>query len=105
MDWGSPFFVLGIIAIAYGGWIINNMIRARHGYPLENEWGGTSSRERVADQRKIELLSNENEAHKGQIVRLEERIAVLERIVTDRPARLAEEIDALKSIGGVKGNG
>ena len=31
MNWGSPEFVLAIIAISTGGWIINNWIRARHG--------------------------------------------------------------------------
>jgi hypothetical protein len=96
MDFASPFFVLGIIAIAYGGWIINTMIRARHGYPLENEWGGTSTRDDIGDKRRIELLSNENAAQKGQITRLEARIAVLERIATDRSGRLADEIEALK---------
>jgi hypothetical protein len=103
MEFGSPLFVLGIIAIAYGGWIINTMIRARHGYPLENEWGGTSTRDDIGDKRRIELLSDENAAQQGQIARLEERIAVLERIVTDRSRRLADEIDALKLPNDAKG--
>lgn len=46
--------------------------------------------------RSVALLSSENE-HQGQmIVRLEERLAVLERITTDPAERTARAIDALR---------
>jgi hypothetical protein len=46
--------------------------------------------------RSVALLANENE-HQGQmIVRLEERLAVLERINTDPAERTARAIDALR---------
>lgn len=96
MQWGGPGFVLTIIALSMGAWMVTTWIRAKHGYPVENEWGGMSSPSSPATDRKIELLSTENERLKGQIGRLEERIAVLERIVTDKPARLADEIEKLR---------
>ena len=46
--------------------------------------------------RKIGLLTSENEELHGKIGRLEERIAVLERIATDAPSRLTAEIEALR---------
>jgi hypothetical protein len=46
--------------------------------------------------RQVELLSNENSGLKGQVGRLEERIAVLERIATDPADRTAREIDQLR---------
>jgi hypothetical protein len=46
--------------------------------------------------RQVELLSNENAGLKGQVGRLEERIAVLERIATDPAHRTAREIDELR---------
>lgn len=46
--------------------------------------------------RQVELLSNENAGLKGQVGRLEERIAVLERIATDPAARTAAAIDQLR---------
>jgi hypothetical protein len=46
--------------------------------------------------RQVELLSNENAGLKGQVGRLEERIAVLERIATDPAHRTAREIDQLR---------
>lgn len=46
--------------------------------------------------RSVALLANENE-HQGQmIVRLEDRIAVLERINTDPAERTARAIEALR---------
>ena len=46
--------------------------------------------------RQVELLSNENAGLKGQVSRLEDRIAVLERIATDPADRTAREIDQLR---------
>jgi hypothetical protein len=46
--------------------------------------------------RQVELLSNENAGLKGQVGRLEERIAVLERIATDPAERTALAIDQLR---------
>ncbi len=56
----------------------------------------TSKGDADAD-RKIHLLTTENERLTGQISRLEERIAVLERIATDPAERTAREIEALRS--------
>ena len=96
MDWGGPGFVIAIIAISTFGWVMSSWIRAKHGYPLENEWSGMSTKTDPTADRKIELLSNENSRLNGQISRLEERIAVLERIATDPAERTAREIDALR---------
>jgi hypothetical protein len=96
MEWGGPTFVLAIIAISTIGWIATSWIRARHGYPVEGEWGGTVSKSDPDTERKIALLSSENERITGQVSRLEARIAVLERIATDAPSRLTAEIERLK---------
>ncbi len=96
MDWGSPEFVIAIIAISTAGWIINNWIRAKHGYALENEWSGVTHKDNPDEKRKIELLSNENEELVGKIDRLQDRLAVLERIATDPAKRTADEIEALR---------
>lgn len=99
MSFGGPNFVIAIVALLTVGWLINNWIRAKHGYPLEDEWGGKTA---LTDcdypeaERKIMLLSNENETLNGKIGHLEERVAVLERIVTDKAGRLSEEIERLR---------
>lgn len=99
MNWGGPTFVLTIIALSFGAWIITTWIRAKHGYPVENEWGGMVTPASPDTDRKIELLSNENGKLVDKIGRLEERIAVLERIATDtngRAAQLSDQIDRLR---------
>lgn len=101
MGWGGPGFVLAIIAITTIGWIANNWIRTKHGYPPSDDWGSTmnwggAQKHDPASERKVELLSSENERLTGQVSRLEERIAVLERIATDPAERTAREIDALR---------
>lgn len=96
MNFGSPLFILAIIGISTIGWAFTTWVRARHGYPVENEWSGVAHRTDPDAGRKIDLLSNENEKLTSRISRLEERIAVLERIATDPATRTAREIDALR---------
>lgn len=96
MNWGGPGFVLAIIGMSMAAWIVTTWIRAKHGYPLEDEWGGKTDKGDPSAERRIALLSNENDRLTGQVTRLEERIAVLERIVTDPSDRTSREIDSLR---------
>jgi hypothetical protein len=97
MHWGGPEFVLWIIAISTFGWVASTWIRARHGYPIENEWVGMTYKEEVSEQtRQSALVAEENAQLKAQVSRLEERLAVLERIATDPAERTARAIDDLR---------
>ena len=96
MSFGGPTFILIIIAMSFIAWIITTAIRAKHGYPLENEWGGTTGKGDDELKRQNDILERENEMLRGKIGRLEERTAVLERIATDTPNRLSAEIDKLR---------
>lgn len=99
MSWGSPAFVLIIIGMSMVGWMVTTWMRAKHGYPVENEWGGTVHRTDANADRKIALLEGDNAKLADKIGRLEERISVLERIATDtngQAARLADQIDQLR---------
>ena len=99
MNFGGTGFVLAIIALSIGGWMFTTWIRAKHGYPVENEWGGTVHRTDPDADRKIALLTDDNAKLAGQIGRLEERISVLERIATEnegQAAQLANQIDRLR---------
>jgi hypothetical protein len=99
MNFGGTGFVLAIIALSIGGWMFTTWIRAKHGYPVENEWGGTVHRTDADADRKIALLSDDNAKLADKIVRLEDRISVLERIATEnagQAAQLADQIDRLR---------
>lgn len=93
MDWGGPTFVLAIIALSTGGWLINNWIRARHGYPLEDEWGGKTDRHESGEARQ---LREENRALNAQLDKMQDRMVALEKIVTDKGYLLSEEIERLR---------
>ncbi|MET0371685.1 MAG: hypothetical protein ABW039_09945 [Sphingobium sp.] len=96
MSFAGPTFVLAIIAMSTLGWMFTTWVRARHGYPVENEWKGVAHRSDADAGRKIDLLSSENERLTGRIGRLEERIAVLERIATDPATSTARAIEELR---------
>nr|WP_310524718.1 hypothetical protein [Polymorphobacter sp.] len=96
MGFGGPAFVLTLIAMSFIAWIITTAIRAKHGYPIENEWGGMVDKKDNELKRQNAILESENELLRDKIGRLEERTAVLERIATDGPTRLSAEIDKLR---------
>jgi hypothetical protein len=96
MSWGGPEFVLAIIALSTFGWLASSWIRAKHGYPIENEWSGTSSKCDPEAARRVNSLTAENEALKEKLVVMESRVAVLERIATDPSERTAREIEQLR---------
>ena len=93
MSWGGPEFVLAIIAFSTGGWLINNWIRARHGYALEDEWGGKTDR---AENDTATALRRDNAELREKLAHLEDRLKVLERITTDRGVSVAAQIEALR---------
>lgn len=93
MDFAGPDFVIAIVAVSTAGWLINNWIRARHGYALEDEWGGKTAR---ADATETLRLETENAKLRGLLAKLEDRTQVLERIVTDKGYTVAEQIEGLR---------
>jgi hypothetical protein len=88
LDW-IPILVITLTVILTVGWLVNGMIKTRQVCRPIGAQGLDSTRQ-------VELLSNENAGLKGQVGRLEERIAVLERIATDPAERTAREIDQLR---------
>ena len=87
--------MVGIAGI--GGWVFTTWLRVKNGYPLENSWGkavypktGDEAMERV------KLLSQENAQLRAELGSVKDRLAVIERIVTDDSHRVAAEIEALR---------
>ncbi len=95
MDWGGPGFVIAIIAISTVGWVINNWIRAKHGYELEDEWGGKTA---PKDNAETKRLRAENSELNEKLDIMQDRMIVLEKIVTDRGYTLSDEIEALRDV-------
>jgi len=85
--------IIMIVLVCTAGWLINNWIRAKHGYPLEDEWGGKTDR---TDTAETQRLKAENKALHDKLDAMQDRMIVLEKIVTDRGYSLSAEIDALR---------
>ena len=95
MSFGSPVFVITIVALCMGAWVITTYIRARHGYPLEDDWGNLVHPVKQNDEA-TKALSAENEQLRATVGKLEERLKVLERIATDPAERVSSEIEKLR---------
>jgi hypothetical protein len=93
----APVGVAAVLA-GMGAWVVTAWLKVKNGYPLENSWGkpmypngGGEAMER------IRLISQENAQLRAELGSLKDRMAVLERIATDKPSMLAAEIDGLKT--------
>ena len=87
--------VLGLAAI--GGWIFTTWLRVKNGYPLENSWG-QAVYPKTSDEamERVKLISQENAQLRAELGSVKDRLAVVERIVTDEGSRLSHEIEALR---------
>jgi predicted metal-binding membrane protein len=87
--------ILGVLAI--GGWILTTWLRIKHGYPLDGAWG-QAIYPKTGDEavERIKLLSAENAQLKAELGSVKDRLANVERIVTDDSHRLNQEIESLR---------
>jgi predicted metal-binding membrane protein len=89
-------FIIAIVAITIGGWVITTWLRIKNGYPLDGAWGqALHPRTDKEAMERIKLLTNENATLRAELGSVKDRLETIERIVTDQPARLAREIDSL----------
>lgn len=79
------------------GYVHNTKLKIQAGYPLEGMWGQSlhPKRDAQTDQR-VMLLTQENAALQAEIGSLKDRLANVERIVTDSGFQLTHEIDRLR---------
>jgi hypothetical protein len=92
----APLFgLLGVLAI--GGWILTTWLRIKHGYPLDGAWG-QAVYPKTGDEalERIRLISSENAQLRAELGSIKDRLATVERIVTDDGHRLTQEIEALR---------
>lgn len=92
----APIFaVLGILAI--GGWIFTTWLRMKHGYPLDGAWGqAVYPRKNDEMVERVRLISQENAQLRAELGSIKDRLANVERIVTDGAHGLDREIEQLR---------
>ncbi|HET8612385.1 MAG TPA: hypothetical protein VFL92_06425 [Sphingomonas sp.] len=92
------FVVMGIACGMLGiiGWMFTTWFRVKHGYPLENQWGKAIYPQKNPEtEERVKLLTQENAQLRAELGSLKDRLANVERIVTDGAYRLDREIDGL----------
>ena len=91
----APLIIM-VVAISIGGWVLTTWLRIKHGYPLDGAWGQAihPHTDKEAMER-IKLLTGETAQLRAEIGAMRDRLETIERIVTDQPLRLAQEIDRL----------
>ena len=95
-------------AIAFGGFLLgaggilasvhNTRLRIKNGYPLEGMWGQAIKPAITSDAiERVKLLSQENAQLRAELGSVKDRLANVERIVTDSGYQLTHQIEALRS--------
>jgi hypothetical protein len=90
--------MVGLAAVA--GWVLVTWLRIRHGYPLDGAWGQAVYPQKNDEaMERIRLLSSENAQLRAELGSIKDRLANVERIVTDDSHRITQEIEALRVPG------
>jgi predicted metal-binding membrane protein len=91
-----PFIAI-IVSIAIGGWVLTTWMRIKNGYPLDGAWGQAMYPKKSDEtMERVKLLSSENAQLRAEMGSIKDRLATVERIVTDDGHRLTQEIEALR---------
>ena len=84
------------VGIMTTGWIVNSWMRMKMGYPLENSWGKAIYPKNDQAVERVKLLTQENAELRAELGSIKDRLANVERIVTDSGYQLTHEIDRLR---------
>lgn len=88
--------VLVVLASVWG-YVHNTKQKIQAGYPLEGMWGQSLHPKRDAQtDHRVMLLTQENAALAAELGSVKDRLANVERIVTDSGFQLTHEIDRLR---------
>lgn len=86
-----------ITCVGVGGWVLTTWLRIKNGYPLDGAWGqAVYPRKDEETAERLKLLTSENAQLRAELGSIKDRLATVERIVTDDSHRLTQEIEALR---------
>ena len=86
-----------ITCVGVAGWVFTTWLRIKNGYPLDGAWGqAVYPKHSDEAMERIKLLSGENAQLRAELGSVKDRLANVERIVTDDSHRLTQEIESLR---------
>lgn len=78
-------------------------MKIKNGYPLEGMWGQSLKPGMTSEnQQRVTLLTQENAQLRAELGSVKDRLANVERIVTDGGFHLTHEIEKLRNEGNVQ---
>jgi hypothetical protein len=98
----------GILLVSLAGiWesIHSTKLKIKNGYPLEGMWGQSLKPELTSEaMERVRMLTQENAGLRAELGSMKDRLAVVERIVTDKGFDVARQIEQLRDARGTSAN-
>ena len=92
----APFFAILALMLPVC-WVIVTRMKIKNGYPLQGAWGQSVYPQSGDEQiERVKLLSQENAQLRAELGSIKDRLANVERIVTDEAHGLTREIENLR---------
>jgi hypothetical protein len=93
----SAPLIVTLTVIGVAGWVLTTWMRVKNGYPLDGAWGQAIYPVRNDETvERVKLLSQENAQLRAELGSIKDRLANVERIVTDGAHALDREIEQLR---------
>ena len=95
------FGTVAVVTVSVLGWVYNTRMKIKNGYPLESMWGKPLHPQITNEaQERVQLLTQENAGLRAEIGSMKDRLATVERIVTDSGYQIGHEIERLRDKEG-----
>ena len=95
------FGTVAVVTVSVLGWVYNTRMKIKNGYPLESMWGKPLHPQITNEaQERVKLLTQENAGLRAEIGSVKDRLATVERIVTDSGYQIGHEIERLRDKEG-----
>ena len=92
---GPTIAIVGVAGMI--GWMFTTWLRIKNGYPLDGQWGQALYPKKDDETiERVRLLSQENAQLRAELGSIKDRLANVERIVTDSSHSLDREIEQLR---------
>ncbi len=92
---GPMVAIIGVAGVV--GWVLTTWMRIKNGYPLDGAWGQAVYPKNSGETlERVKLLSQENARLRAELGSVKDRLANVERIVTDSSHLLDREIEQLR---------
>ncbi|MCL6252212.1 hypothetical protein M3P36_14300 [Altererythrobacter sp. KTW20L] len=93
---------IGLGAAGIAASVHTTRLKIKNGYPLEGMWGQSLKPSMTSESmERVKLITQENTALRAELSSMKERLATVERIVTDSGFGLTHQIEALRDKDGV----